>query len=198
MNSGESFFDVMTRLRAGDQQAASEVFQRFSARLIALARSRLDGYLRRKVDPEDILQSVCKSFFARHAQGQYELGNWDSLWTLLTVLTVRKCANSAQYHRRARRDARKEEARQGAADEAATGWEAVDREPTPEEAAMLSETVERLMRQLDERDREILALSLQGLAPEEISTQVGYAQRTIRRVLAHVRERLQAEAAAAL
>ena len=38
--------------------------------------------------------------------------------------------------------------------------EAIDREPTPDEAAVLAETVEGLMRSLHPRDREILALSL--------------------------------------
>ena len=43
MADAASFDDLMARLRAGDQQAASEVHAQFAGRLIALARSRLDS-----------------------------------------------------------------------------------------------------------------------------------------------------------
>src|SRR5262249_10897697 len=56
-------------------------------------------------------------------------------------------------------------------------------EPTPSEAAMLTETVERLMRCLDGRHRDILALRLQGHAPPEISSRLGCTERTVYRVL---------------
>lgn len=195
MNPTESFQDVIARLRNRDDQAAGEVFRRFAGRLAALARTRLDGAMRQKVDPEDVLQSVYKSFFARHAAGELEVGSWDGLWSLLTVLTVRKCSNCAKFFRAARRDARRE-TDPGPAEGAGPHWEAIDREPTPEEAVALAETVEQLMRGLDERDRQILTLSLQGETVEEISRQVGYAERTVRRVLSHVRDRLRAEAVA--
>jgi RNA polymerase sigma-70 factor (ECF subfamily) len=194
MNPSESFLEVMARLRAGDERAAAQVFNRFAERLIALARSRLDARLRQKVDPEDLLQSVCKSFFVRHARGEFEVGGWDGLWALLTVLTVRKCAQQAKHYHAARRDVRREA--EAAAEAPADGWDPVGREPTPEEAAELADAVERLMRGLDERYREILALSLQGKTAEEISAAVGYARRTVRRVLDHVRDRLRAEAGA--
>ena len=84
-----SFDDLMTRLRAGDDDAAAEVFRRFTHRLIGLARSRLDHLIRGKLDPEDILQSVYRTFFRRHARDGFDLGSWDSLWGMLTVITVR-------------------------------------------------------------------------------------------------------------
>ncbi len=193
MSPQDSFADVMERLRRGEGAAAQQLFNRFAARLVALARQRLDNQLRQKVDPEDILQSVCKSFFLRYAGGEFELANWDNLWTLLTLLTVRKCANLAKRYHTDRRDVRREAAREAKAEESAPGWEAMDREPRPEEAAMLAEIVERLLQELDPRDREILVLSLQGYSHEEISRQVGYAERTVRRVLAQVRKRLERE-----
>src|SRR5262249_8127564 len=73
----------------------------------------------------------------------------------------------------------------------------LSREPTPSEAAVLTETVERLMRDLRPREREILVLHLQGHDVAETAARVGRAQRTARRALERGRAklcRLQAEA----
>ena len=94
----------MTRLRGGDDRAAAEVFRRFTHRLIGLARSRLDHLIRRKVDPEDILQSVYRTFFRRYARGAFDLESWDGLWGMLTVITVRKCDYRRKFFRAACRD----------------------------------------------------------------------------------------------
>jgi RNA polymerase sigma-70 factor (ECF subfamily) len=80
MPTDDSFADLMGRLRSGDEDAATQVVRRFTHRLIALARSQLDGRVRQKIDPEDVLQSVYQSFFARHAQGQLSFGGWDPAW----------------------------------------------------------------------------------------------------------------------
>src|SRR5437773_10826372 len=103
-----SFANVMDRLRAGDGDAAAEVFHRFAHRLIALARSRLDHLLRAKVDPEDVMQSVYRSFFSRQAAHGYEFAGWDGLWGMLTVITLRKCGHRAEFFRSEERRVGKE------------------------------------------------------------------------------------------
>jgi RNA polymerase sigma-70 factor (ECF subfamily) len=185
-----SFDDLMTRLRAGDDDAAAEVFRRFTHRLIGLARSRMDHLLRSKVDPEDILQSVYRTFFSRHARDGFRLDSWDSLWGMLTVITLRKCDYRRKFFRAARRDVGREFAPspRGALGRDA---QALARDPTPSEAARLAETVELLMRELNDREREILALALQGYAAPEISARVGRTERTVQRLLKRVRERLE-------
>jgi DNA-directed RNA polymerase specialized sigma24 family protein len=64
------------------------------------------------------------------------------------------------------------------------------REPTPDEAAILAETLDRLWQGLSEREREILALHLQGCEIPEISRRVGRAERTVRRTLELARKEL--------
>ena len=65
------------------------------------------------------------------------------------------------------------------------------RDPTPDEAALLTETVQGLMADLDERERAMLSLSLQGYTVQEISPQVGRSERTVQRLLEQVRRQLQ-------
>ncbi len=189
MSQGASFDDLLTRLRTGDDQAAKAIFDRFANRLIGVARARLGQRFRPKLDPEDVVQSVYKSFFVRFAEGQFELKTWDNLWALLTVLTVRKCGHRIEYFQAARRDVRGEVA--PPAGDSSASWEALAREPTPVEAALLTEVVEQLMRTLEPRHQEIVALTLQGLTPPEVSASVGCSERTVRRVLEQVRNWLE-------
>jgi RNA polymerase sigma-70 factor (ECF subfamily) len=190
-----SFADVMERLQAGDQAAATELFERFCHRLIGLARLRLDARLRTKLDPEDVLQSVFRTFFRRKADGQFDLRGWDDVWSLLTVLTVRKCARWREHFQTAGRDVRMEVpvTAGGVAHRVPAGW--VARDPSPEEAFALAELVELLLRRLDAQDREIATLYLQGYLPHEISTTIGRPVRSVHRVLQRAKEHLQQLAA---
>ncbi len=186
-----SFDDLMARLRAGDDAAAAAVFDRFARRLVGLARVRLDARLRQKVDPDDVLQSVFRSFFLRHAEGQFTLRDWDSLWSLLTVITVRKCGRWAEHFLAAGRDVGREVAASSEGDESGASWQALARDPTPDEVLALTELVERLMGGLDEREREVVSLHLQGCTVAEVCEQTGRPQRTVYRILDRVRDRLR-------
>jgi RNA polymerase sigma-70 factor (ECF subfamily) len=191
MTTEGSFDGLMRRLRSGEDTAAQELFERFARQMIALTRRHLDQLLARKVDPEDVVQSAYKSFFVRHREGKVTVENWNSLWKLLTLITLRKCADRAEYFRAGRRNAAREA---GAPDDSghADPWvAALDREPRPEEAAILAETVERLFRDVDPHERPILELSLQGYTVPEISAQLGRAERSVRRLRERIRKRLE-------
>jgi RNA polymerase sigma-70 factor (ECF subfamily) len=191
MAASDSFADVMVRLRGGDEAAAREVFERFVRKLVKLARHQFDAVLRRKVDPEDVVQSAYKSFFLRYGEGKLEVQDWRNLWGLLTVITLRKCCDRVAYHRAERRDVHREAAAQPGASGAEPWWQAVSREPTPQEAAVLAETVEQLLRALPESERPILELSLQGYTAREIGQQLGRAERSVRRLREQIRRRLE-------
>jgi RNA polymerase sigma-70 factor (ECF subfamily) len=185
-----SFAEFLARLHSGDDDAAQELFGRFTHQLIALALRHIDTGLRHKVEPEDVVQSVYKSFFLRYGNANLDLVNWNSLWGLLTLITVRKCAERASYHCATSRDAAREVS-PPQHDEAVPWLEPFGREPTPPEAAVLSETVEQLFAGLDEDERPILELSLQGYTTREISKQLGRAERTVRLLREGVRHRLE-------
>src|SRR5215471_16679633 len=186
----DSFADFMSRLQARDDAAAQELFGRFTHQLIALALRHIDAGLRHKEDPEDVVQSAYKSFFFRYGTGKLEVVNWNSLWGLLTLITVRKCAERAAYHRAARREAARE-VPLTPGEEGSAWLDPLGREPTPIEAAMLNETVEQLFAGLDEEERPVLELSLQGHSTREISERLGRAERTVRLLREGVRHRLE-------
>jgi RNA polymerase sigma-70 factor (ECF subfamily) len=189
MSSEPSFADLMAQLRQGDQEAARLIFQRFADRLVALARSHLNQRLLQKMDPEDVMQSALKSFFLRQAEGRFHLDSWDSLWALLTVITLRKCSQKVEHFQAGRRDFRREAAPMDADDSAS--WEAIAREPTPEEAAQLADLVEQLFGSLKPDDRSIAELALQGYSPTEISARTGLGERTVYRRLERIKTRIE-------
>jgi RNA polymerase sigma factor (sigma-70 family) len=191
MTDASQFDGAMERLKAGDQQAAREIFERFVGRLIALAASRLGGKMRRKVDPDDVVQSVFHSFFARHKADQYELTNWDGLWGLLAAITIHKCGHKIEHFQAACRDVKAEESSAFLTGEAQADWVAVAGDPTPAQIAMFDETIVALLRDMGERERQIFLLGMQGWSTEEIGAEVQCSERTARRVLNRARETLE-------
>lgn len=185
--------DALTeRLRAGDEDAVIELVQRYTSRLIALARSRLEPLLRFQVDPEDVVQSVYKSLLKRLNAGDCQFDYWDDVWSYLVLLTVRKCWDRRHYHRATRRNIAREQPF-AAADDQGEVLGVVARDPSPFEAAVLAELVERFLGERTPRDRGILTLHLQGFTIAEISERCGHAQRTVRRTIATAKHRLRDE-----
>ncbi|MCI0461197.1 MAG: sigma-70 family RNA polymerase sigma factor [Gemmataceae bacterium] len=180
---------VPDRPDAGD--AARAVFERFTRRLIGLARSQLDARLQHKIDPEDVVQSAYKSFFLRYGEGTLAAESWDGLWGLLTLITLRKCADRVRYYRAECRDVSREASAPAGADDTEPWRDATGREPTPEQAAVLAETVEHLLRGLNADERPIIELSLQGYSTQEISEELGRAARSVRRLRERVRRQLE-------
>jgi DNA-directed RNA polymerase specialized sigma24 family protein len=179
--------DLAELLRRGDPAAGALLWQRYAERLIALARQHLDQRLRGKVDPEDMEQSVFRTFLRRHAEGQWDLTDENGLWHLLVRITLRKCQRRLEQFLAARRDVRRE------AEAAEDGQLPPDAEPTPEEAALFAEATETVMSRLgSEVKRNIFRLSLQGYSIMEVSERLGYYERGVERVRAEIRSLLQA------
>jgi RNA polymerase sigma-70 factor (ECF subfamily) len=189
MTPDNSFADLMDRLRLGDQEAARRVFHTFAHRLIGLARSRLDTLILRKEGAEDVVQEALLSFFRRHARHEFDLANWDSLWALLTVITLRKCGHKIEHYRALCRNVFTEASAPEGRQDSAQSWLMLAREPSPAEAATLEDTLRELLRGLDEREQRIVRLILEGYSVPEISTRVGRSEYMVRKILKQVRER---------
>ena len=173
------------------QTDARAVLERFSRRLIGLARVHLGGRLQRKVDPEDVVQSVYKSLLIRYGEGALAAEGGEGLWALLTRITIRKCADRARYYGADCRNLYREAGAGGSTDSAAPWLQVAGREPTPDEALVLAEAVEDLLSGLSGDERTIVELSLQGYSTQEISQQTGRAERSVRRLREQVRKQLE-------
>src|SRR6516165_4467626 len=96
----------LDRWRAGNEGAARELFDTYVERLVALARRRISQRLAGRVDPEDIVQSVFRTFFHRAKEGQFRFEEQDDLCKLLMRITVHKTLRKVAFHKAAKRDLR--------------------------------------------------------------------------------------------
>src|SRR4051812_3085844 len=107
MADEQSFRELISRARKGDQQAAAELVRRYEPAIRRAVRFRLtDPRLRRTCDSLDVCQSVLLSFFVRAASGQYDLETPEQLLRLLTTMARNKLLNQARLQQAARRDHR--------------------------------------------------------------------------------------------
>lgn len=176
--------------RAGDQQAAQQLFDRYVDRLVALARRRLSQRLARRVDAEDIVQSVFRTFFARAKEGKFALQDQDDLCKLLFRITVHKTLRQVAFHTAARRDLGAETELNRDAPEAA---QFLAEEPTPEAVNGFLDQMEHFLGRLRSQERQILELRMQGVTHEKIAEQLGTYERKVYRVMERIRELAERE-----
>ena len=183
--------NLVARWRAGDQQAAAELVQRYTARLVALARSRLSGSVARQVDPEDLVQSAYRSFFAKARQGAIDFAENGDLWQLLVTITLHKLQNQVKRATAQKRAAHKEQT--FGSEDSLLGLRgvALGGEPSPVEALALVDLLEQIMRSLEPSERRILEMRLQGYTLKEVAAEVQCSERTVRRTVSEIKERLQ-------
>jgi RNA polymerase sigma-70 factor (ECF subfamily) len=187
--------DLWRRVQAGDQDASEEVFRQYVGRLVAFARARLSAKLARRVDPEDVVQSVYRSFFVHARQGQYTLGRNGDLWPLLAAITLHKLNRQVEFHSAGKRAVDREESVSSADSLLGLRAEQLAREPTPADAMAAVEELDRVMQSLTPLHRQMLQLHLQGHTVPEVAAEVHRSERAVRRLLAQVREDLERRAA---
>ena len=175
--------------------AASLIWQRYFRDLLDLARKNLDKRVRRRTDEEDVLQSMFQSFCARQGRGEFDLADRDELWRLLVTITLRKARNAARDHHRDRRDIAREQTISAAADDdrSCPDWalELMDASaPSPTEAAVLSEALERRLSSLaDPELRQIALARLEGFTNREIADRLDCTERSVERKLERIRSK---------
>jgi RNA polymerase sigma-70 factor (ECF subfamily) len=184
--------NLLARLRAGDSQAAVLVHDRYVERLVALARSRLSQKLARRIDAEDVVQSVYRSFFAHAGEDRYVLERAGDLWRLLSAITINKVLGQVEHHRAKKRSIEREQSLAAAENGDSEPFLVATEDPLPEQAVMLVEELEAVMQVLDPAARRALELRLQGMPVEQIARECDCSERSARRFLERARKLIEA------
>jgi RNA polymerase sigma factor (sigma-70 family) len=182
--------DWLQAVTDGDEQAVAEFWQQYGERLNRLAQTRLSPRLAQRVGADDVVQSVCRTFFRRAREGQFELSDAESLWRLLCAITLTKCRLTARFHGRQRRGISREQPLEGLPGDSVAP-QIAGNDPAPDEAAEMDEELQRLLGAFDPEERQVVDLKLQEQTNDEIAQQMGCSERTVRRVLKRVQSRLR-------
>ncbi len=179
-------------VKAGDDASIERLWHRYFERLVRLARSKLPVHQRRAFDEEDVAISAFQSFCQRAASGKFpKLSDRNDLWRLLLTLTLRKAIFSIRHQTRRKRGGGRvmgESALVGG-DRTPLGLaEFLEDEPSPQDAVLFADDVERRLGQLTDATLKKVALrKLEGYGVEEIATELGASSRTVERKLRLIR-----------
>jgi RNA polymerase sigma-70 factor (ECF subfamily) len=184
----ESFKELMQRVRAGDEAAATELVRRYEPAIRRAVRVRLvDARLGRVLDSMDVCQSVLASFFVRAALGQYELDKPEQLLRLLVTMARNKLADQARQEQAERRDNRR----------IATGSSGqrliAAAEPSPSRRASARELLQQVHDRLTPQERRLAELRAAGREWSEIAAEVGGNVEALRKRLARAIDRVARE-----
>ncbi len=169
----------------GQDEAATEIFDRYVARLIALVRSRLGPKLKRRLDAEDVVQSAYRSFFLHAKPERYQLVESGDLWRLLAGIALNKLRGQIEKQTAAKRTVDREE--KGTL----SAMNLQGPEPSVGEAVAVAEELHLVLAQLSPTARQVLTSRLQGESIEEIGRAIGKSDRTVRRLLAETRRSME-------
>lgn len=175
----------LAALAGGDPTIEAEFWQTYAGPLHRVADRQLSQQLKRRVDPEDVVQSACRTFFRRVRQGEFAIRDRSDLWRLLLTITLNKARLQARYHGRIRRGANREQSLADDPTSAGASFEAAL------EQIDFSDFLESILRHLSDEQQEIFRRTLDGQTQNEIAEAVGCSERTVRRMQVAIREQLQ-------
>ena len=157
--------------------------EQYRGRLCLLVEREMNRRFRRREDPEDVVQSALRTFCRRNALGEFRIDSSADLWRLLATITRHKILKHVEKLGAAKRNPKREEYPEGD--------DVPGRIPTPEQAAIAADLIEKTVDGLDEGYVAVFHLRLQGHTEEEIAAKMDCTRATVRTRLGRIRERLE-------
>jgi RNA polymerase sigma-70 factor (ECF subfamily) len=171
---------LLVRFQAGEDDAATALYTRYAERLMQLANRSTGDDLSARVDAEDIVQSVFRTFFRRVSDGHYLIPESEELWKLLLVIALNKVRMIAEHHRAAKRDV--SHTRFLGTHEVANTTDATE---------VLRMTIDDILVTLPESHQQIVYARIDGYEIGEIAERVSMSRRSVERILQSFRKRLE-------
>ena len=192
MHDEHSVTRWISGLREGDDDAAREIWDRYNARVVNLARRKLGSFCRRVADEEDVAQSVFRRLCHEARNGGFpRLEDRDSLWNLLIVLTSNRAVDQKRYlgsQKRGGDQVRLESPASNASDDGQALDVHAGNDVPPEVLVQFAETHDELMNQLVPQLAQIARWKLEEYRNDEIAERLGLTPRSVRRKIGRIRE----------
>lgn len=186
MESG-SVSQWIEQVKAGEESAAANLWNRYHPQLLDIARRKLNGG-QGPTDEEDVVVDALASFFQRSKGGRFpDLQDREALWKLLVTITNRKAINQIAHDNRQKRGAGKtaQQLHEGGAPQ-------TDPANSPDYAIIVAESLAAMLESLSSDElREIAMAKLEGCSNQEIAERIDYSVPTVERRLRLIRSELQ-------
>lgn len=169
--------DLEARLRAGDARALDDLFAHVRPRLERVVALRMDGALRGRLDPQDVLQEAWLDVARRFPDWVAKPDMPPFLW--VRFLTVQKLLELHRRHGAQQRDARREVPLHAgpSASTASVAEHLAGTVSSPSQGAQKKELLARVheaLEALSEVDREVLVLRhFEELGNDEVAAILG-------------------------
>lgn len=162
-------------------------FGEWSARLVNIVRGRLSKVMRKRVDAEDIVQSVFRTVWRRQQNGQMELKDEPNAWRLLVRIAINKTCRAVRFNKAGIRSVEKE---------VPVGLSAVAAQAKPaDRTPLITEKLQEIAKGLSPTHRRILELRFDGLTVSQVAEELAITRQTVYRCLQMVKVRLDEELA---
>ena len=189
--SDDDWDRLIAGLKSGDEGILREFHRDYGPMLHGIADSRLAPGMRRRFDADDVVQSAFRTFFRRAQIGYFKFEDNQRLWNLMCAITLTKLREKARFHTRQSRSVKRERSVEGSAGAASTGSEIVSSQPTPAETVDFADAFEALLSSMDEIEQKLVDLKLQDLTNDEVAETLGVSERTVRRMLSRLQEKIE-------
>lgn len=181
---------LVARWQSGDENAAALLFDRYSARLIALVRLHRREKFAARFDAEDVVQSAFRSFFRRTREGQFCLDRGGDLWRLLVAISLHKLQHQVRRHTAVKRSVQQEENVPELGNSLRVTPSAT---PSPHDGVALADIIDSIAGRLTDVESRVFNLRLESYTLDEIAKQTQRSQRSVRRILERIKRLLRRE-----
>ncbi len=176
----DDFAALMQSVRAGSEEAARQLVERFGPRILRVVRRRLNPKLRSKFDSLDFQQDVWASFFADSSDKTFDRP--EALAAFLATMARNKVLMAVRQRCQIQKyNVDREHSLDGSAAYEARGVAGPD--PTPSQLAVAQEKWDQLLKGRPRRYQRILIMLRQGHTQVQISQQLGIDERSVRRII---------------
>lgn len=189
--SSQSVTFWIQQTKLGRQSAMVRLWHRYYDVILRLIRPAVPANVRRVADEEDVAALAFQTFFRRAQAGEFpDLNDRDELWNLLLTITQRKASNQVRDWTRLKRGGGQvlEQVALVSDVEQATQQAVQCNRLTPDEAAMLADTLRWLLGSLSAEERQVAELRMSGHTIAEIAQVQNRSTPTIVRRLRVVRK----------
>ncbi|HAD57645.1 MAG TPA: hypothetical protein DCG12_00165 [Planctomycetaceae bacterium] len=184
----EEFLNLTQQLRDGSAEAFQEVLEHFGPYVLRAVRRNLDRRLRSRFDSQDFAQAVWMTIHENRSR-LAECESPDSMIALLVVIAQRKVRREFRKHLQAeKQNINREQSLHKDSFVLPLPDHSAER---PSQVVMAREQWEAMTANEPEKYRQIAQLRCDGLTLAEIAEEVGVNERTVRRVIQRLAEKLE-------